>query len=239
MTPLFSSRSRASSTVVAILGMHRSGTSWFAGALQQAGLALGEVNTEAPRNARGTRESLRLNKIHDEVLEANGGSWRRPPATTKWPREQRIELGRYIEEMDGASAMWGFKDPRALLLFDEWERRAPSLVCVGIYRHPIAVYRSLADRSPDFTEDEALALWRTYNERLLARHRREAFPILRFDVSSEELQRNLRAVAETLGLGKTGDDFFESSLAHHAPADETVPESVREIWKELEELRAR
>jgi hypothetical protein len=213
--------------------MHRSGTSWFAGALQQAGLSLGEVNTEAPRNARGTRESLRLNKIHDAVLEANGGSWRRPPPETKWPREQRIELGRYIREMDEASPMWGFKDPRALLLFDEWERRVPQLVCVGIYRHPVAVFRSLADRSPDFTEDEALGLWRTYNERLIARHRRAPFPLLRFDVAAEELRRNLRSIVDALGLRDAGDEFFEPSLAHHTPPDDAVPGSVRDVWSSI------
>lgn len=44
-------------STVLILGMHRSGTSCLAGSLQEAGLYLGEVNTAAPHNAKGNRES--------------------------------------------------------------------------------------------------------------------------------------------------------------------------------------
>jgi len=65
--------------IVAVLGMHRSGTSWLAGSLQDLGLEMGEVSTRDPHNLKGNRESPVLMEIHDGVLVDSGGSWKRPP----------------------------------------------------------------------------------------------------------------------------------------------------------------
>ena len=67
---------------ILILGMHRSGTSCLAGSLQEAGLYLGEVNTTAPHNAKGNRESRTIVALHDGLLQANGGAWDAPPGTS-------------------------------------------------------------------------------------------------------------------------------------------------------------
>ncbi len=66
-------------TAIAILGMHRSGTSCLAGSLQQAGLYLGEVVEQAPHKKRGNRESLVIRSLNDRLLEENGGAWDSPP----------------------------------------------------------------------------------------------------------------------------------------------------------------
>jgi hypothetical protein len=220
-------------TVVTVLGMHRSGTSWLTGSLEQFGLELGEVNTASKGNAKGNRESRSLGRLHESVLRANGGNWRRPNYPNRWPRKARSELRRYIENMSRTNARWGFKDPRTLLLIDQWRSQVTKLVRVGIYRHPVSVYASLKKRHDDFTTDEAFELWRIYNERLLAEFEREPFPIVRFDVETQMLHENLKRVAASLDLDTArGTDFFEEALVHNAERSE-IPDGLTAVWNAL------
>jgi hypothetical protein len=222
-------------TVVAILGMHRSGTSWLTGSLQEAGLELGEVNTQARHNAKGNRESEYLQQLHESVLEANGGSWRDPRWPNSWSWTKRRKLARYIKRMNADYPRWGFKDPRSLMVFDQWLREVPDIQRIGIFRHPLAVFRSLHARNADFTQDEAVGLWRTYNERLIDEHNRAPFPVVRFDVSRSELDKQLATVCDALGLEAERAAFFEENLVHNE-APEPIPDEAADVWKTLEEL---
>ena len=67
-------------TVVAILGMHRSGTSAVAGMLADHGLEFGQVRQRNRFNRRGNREIPELNELHEAILERSGGTWWRPAA---------------------------------------------------------------------------------------------------------------------------------------------------------------
>jgi len=71
--------------VIAVLGMHRSGTSCLTGLLEDAGVPLGDVQKENPHNPLGNQENLRIMHLHDAVLAANGGSWDAPPAEPALP----------------------------------------------------------------------------------------------------------------------------------------------------------
>ena len=229
--------------IVAVLGMHRSGTSWLAGSLQDLGLEMGEVSTKDPHNAKGNRESPVLMEIHEGVLKDSEGSWKRPPKKVLWSDERRAELGAHIADMDARyPGGWGFKDPRALLVFDEWMRQAPSLARVGVFRHPHAVHRSLAARSDRFDEGRSTDLWCAYNEHLVAEHRRSPFPVLRFDVSADELLRGLARVADHLELSQAQREsaFFDPSLVHNDDSGgEPIPRKCRELWAYLEAQVAR
>src|SRR6266540_944941 len=72
--------SLARKTVVAVLGMHRSGTSAVAGTLEEHGVELGPVSKRNRFNPRGNREIRELNRLHDRILDRSGGSWWDPPA---------------------------------------------------------------------------------------------------------------------------------------------------------------
>jgi len=54
---IFFRKKSTGAETVAILGMHRSGTSCLAGSLQELGLYLGEVYDQNPHNPRGNREN--------------------------------------------------------------------------------------------------------------------------------------------------------------------------------------
>ena len=235
--PLLRSRAAKRARIVAILGMHRSGTSWLAGALQESGLELGDVNTAAPNNDKGNREHNAIRTIHEGVLRENGGSWRRPPSPIRWSRTRREQLHEVIETMSATTAQWGFKDPRTLLVLDEWHKQAKNFVPIGIYRHPSEVVRSLRARHDDFTEDEALDLWKIYNERLIGEHQRRPFPVIRFDVEGERLEKALGSIRAYLGVGDpaSADSFFDRSLVHTTDLP-PIPERLVDVWRELERL---
>ena len=68
---------------VAIVGMHRSGTSMVAKLLQQAGLNLGDeadLMPPAEENPEGFYEHLEFVRLNDEVLNVAGAGWDCPPA---------------------------------------------------------------------------------------------------------------------------------------------------------------
>jgi len=219
--------------VVAVLGMHRSGTSWLAGSLQEQGLELGTVNERAPHNEKGNRENDRLAALHGAVLRDSGGSWDAPPRSVEWTDGHRAALAEFIEGMCASFPLWGFKDPRSLLVLDEWHRQVPQLERVGIFRHPHAVVRSLAARSP-VSPRLALRLWRAYNGRLVAEHRHRPFPIVRFD-DADALAAAVAAVARHLGLGggPAPASFFAPELVRQRGTEARVPRSCRREWDYL------
>jgi hypothetical protein len=223
--------------------MHRSGTSWLAGSLQELGLEMGEVSESDPHNKKGNRESPVLMEIHEGVLADNDGSWKRPPKKCAWSKERSAALAAHIADMNARyPGGWGFKDPRALLSIDEWQRQVPRLEVAGIFRHPLAVHRSLSARSARFDEARSFELWCAYNERLVEEHRKSAFPVLRFDVAADELFAGLQRVAKSLSLPAADrtSKFFDAELVHNNDAaGEPIPRSCRKLWTYLEAQAAK
>ena len=230
---------RPPSRVYAVLGMHRSGTSWLAGSLQEKGLELGEVNEQATYNPKGNRESGTLAGIHEGVLRDSGGSWRDPPPQRRirWSPRRLQALRLFIASMNDRYDSWGFKDPRTVLLLEEWRREVPhDLRLVGIYRHPAAVARSLARREPAIEAHAAETLWKRYNSALVDAHRRSSFPLLRFDVPAERLTAGVEHVARRLGLPRVNEPstFFDKEFRRaDGTGDEHVPLRLRTTWRYL------
>jgi hypothetical protein len=222
--------------VICVLGMHRSGTSCLAGSLEQQGLFLGEVNTAAPFNRRGNRERFDIMHLQGDVLEASGGSWDNPPPVVEWAADH-LDRARRILAGHSAEPLWGFKDPRTLLTLDGWRRLVPDLQPVAIFRHPLRVAKSLRSRN-DLGIDRGLALWKTYNERLLEIHGRGPFPIVSFDDEPATLEAKLREAARALGLGAPAskEPFFTDEL-RNAPAEGgSLPSDVEALYEDLRRL---
>ena len=153
------------SKVIAILGMHRSGTSMLTGCLEEAGLVLGEVETKYnEHNEKGQKEEIFLMELHEAVLQSNGGSWQLPPYTSHWRYFHRACLKLYISKMS-SHELWGFKDPRTILLLEEWKKQVTDLNLIGIFRHPWKVAHSLHKRN-GFSYVQGLDLWLKYNRKL-------------------------------------------------------------------------
>ena len=222
--------------VTMVVGMHRSGTSFLTGSLQQAGLELGKFSSWNRHNHKGNRENTDFVDFHDDVLRARGFEWNAPPeGPIVWTAE---ECSRARALVSGYSSVphWGFKDPRATLLLDGWRQVLPHLEFVGIFRHPRDVQRSLEARS-GLPAGDTLALWAAYNRRLLTLHRERPFPVLCFDEPEEVLLRKLDGVLQELGLTPVAEDrFFATELRHHRNSTEPVPPLLADLYSALRSI---
>lgn len=159
---------------VAIVGMHRSGTSMVAQMLQQAGLHLGPDEALMPpaeENAEGFFEHLDFVRLNDEILNAAGAGWDCPPVSDfDWSsanlqpfRERAAALAAPLQDQ----APWGWKDPRTSLTLPFWQSALGPLRTVVVVRNPLEVVTSLHRRN-GFSIALGLTLWRIYAERILA-----------------------------------------------------------------------
>lgn len=195
---------------IAVLGMHRSGTSCLAGTLEEAGVYLGPVSRQNPHNRKGNHERGDIMALHEAVLAANSAAWHDPPDAVQWSPDQQEERDGIIASFDDAP-IWGFKDPRTLLLLDGWRRAVPELEFAGIFRHPLLVAQSLQRRGGTPIAD-GVALWQAYNDRLLALHREQPFPLIEFTADPAALRASLTRLLDTLGL-----PLAPERLAFYAP----------------------
>jgi hypothetical protein len=221
----------------AILGMHRSGTSCLAGVLEEWGVTLGEVSKKNPHNIRGNQENQEIVSLHDLLLEANGGSWDRPPERVVWSDDHRQARDAIIERYRLHSC-WGFKDPRTLLALEGWLEAIPDLRMVGTFRHPLAVAASLGRRN-QFPAGRSIGLWKIYNQKLLMVQSQFDFPIISFDEPPEEYRSSLVRLRELMGLG--GDPeigFFEAELRNQFASSKTDPlsEEVAALYEDLQKV---
>lgn len=242
-------------TVVCVLGMHRSGTSCLAGALQSAGLFAGEVVESAPFNPKGNRENLRIRALNDAVLGASGGSWRHPPQELTWTPEHERERNDIVTDFERRADVWTFKDPRTVLTLDFWRAGIADFVLVGTFRHPTAVVGSLQQRALDSNDpqlridvQEAIRLWLHYNRIIVDLRRQSVFPLLCFDDPVEAYLDNLRAAIVWIEtrLGKltrcqpdAAAQFFDEKLVRQIPREARSAGGAgphRELGEAAEEL---
>jgi len=227
----------SSHSTVIILGMHRSGTSALTGSLEKAGLQLGSVIEKATDNLKGSRESRAIMLLHDDILQRNGGSWDRPPSSPNWSAVHFAFRDAIIETHKNHT-VWGFKDPRTVLMAGPWREALPSATLVGIFRHPFAVAQSLFNRSA-MPYEKSLALWTHYNRKLLW-HQTELGPIPFLEFSDDETHftDQVKNLVKELGLSNSGSDFFDKSLKQSEhPNLEHVPQAktALQLYEKLQQ----
>ena len=225
--------------VITVLGMHRSGTSALAGSLEAAGLPLGDVRSEGgASNAKGHREPGELINLHEDVLITSGGAWHMPPEQVIWTKRQRKRQGEFVSSR-GGMPLWGWKEPRTLLVIDGWLDTLPGLEMVGTFRHPAAVARSLQRRHGSDTIDPWLQLWLAYDSALLRLAEERDFPLIDFDLPAEAYAARLRSIIEELRL-PGADDFFDAALrtSQKQLPDAELPTDVSRVYARLLEIAA-
>lgn len=224
------------SRLVAILGMHRSGTSCLTGSLQSAGLSLGDCHTWNKHNQKGNRENQKFVDLHDAILEANGGAWNEPPINVTW-KDEHVTWAKELLLAHAGESNFGFKDPRALLVIDGWKALYPKIEFIGIYRHPIAVVKSLKRRNN--THENWIELWYAYNSILYQQYKKNPFPILCFDDDEAALDDKIVRAAGQMGLVRQNNDqkFYTSELRHNdASGEEELPEHIAQLYRNLKNV---
>ncbi len=223
-----------------ILGMHRSGTSCLAGIMQAAGVELGEVRRSSTHNPKGNRELPAVWRLNDAILAESGGSWKEPRRSLRWRLEHEHERDRILSGL-GRHSIWGIKDPRLLFTLDFWTAGLSSYRVVAIFRHPVRVAKSLFAREA-LPQHQALALWSSYNQRLIDLYQRRPFPVVCFDAAAETLRRSCASLLVRLGLGDrvdAGVAFFEEHLRRHRDSHGAAEtEEAMALYRRLLQLPA-
>lgn len=226
---------------VLILGMHRSGTSCLAGCLRCCGLHLGRVNRRNECNAKGTFEQNRVMRVHDDILESNGGSWRDPPGAIEVSDAQQAAILGIVRQLRWRRQSCGVKDPRLLLVVEAWLDAVDNADLVGTFRHPSAVARSLAVRD-GIPLDESLDLWLAYNRRLAELHATRRFPLIEYALEpADEYRNSVCSLARSLGLRSSHRRIqsFVSKSLDHSLDNQAVPPACREVYDYLNSHRLR
>lgn len=218
----------AAMTRICVAGMHRSGTSLIAGALQLAGVDLGpEEQLMSPKgdNPRGFFENLDVVQVNDDLLAQLGGSWQDPaPVPDGWHLREDIQSYRQrirelVEQQFGEAEHVAWKDPRISLLLPVWVPDAGVGEVVLVLRDPRQVVRSLTDRSK-LDEFQAARLWTRYTASLLRTWPRPV--IVEYDTFLDDPVTALQDLCAQLSLPPPAPDALRAvrnladpSLRHH------------------------
>ncbi|MBK8506185.1 MAG: glycosyltransferase [Saprospiraceae bacterium] len=215
---------------IVILGMHRSGTSAMAGALQECGITLGQNLMEGNiYNVKGYFENKEIVAVNNRLLESLGVTW-----DTSYLLPEMIvsdvdnELVSRIEHVIGdafqSSNVFGIKDPRLSILFPLWksvfEEAGIEPYIIHMIRDPIQVWKSLEFRD-GFPYNKSSLIWLDHHLRA------EKFTrgLTRVFVLFDDLLRSSRGVLlkiqekfQLLDLKVEDDrlmDFVDLQLRHH------------------------
>lgn len=234
---------------VAILGMHRSGTSMVAKLLHDAGLNMGaadELMPPAEENPEGFYEHLAFVRLNDEVLNAAGAGWDCPPPTgVNWASERFApfrERARLLAGQFAGHAVWGWKDPRTSLTFPFWRSALGSVKAIAVVRNPLEVVTSLHRRN-GFSIALSLTLWQIYAERILADTTPDERLVTHYDAFFVEPVREIARMLAFTGINAAQDASAlqraaVGQLRHHRRTMQDLvahgfPASVIELYRQL------
>jgi len=203
---------------VAVVGMHRSGTSMVAALLHHAGLYLGpedELMPATPDNQDGFWENMRFVELNDEILSTLGGGWDEPPAPFVMDgpglTAARLKAEALGHEFD-LHRPWGWKDPRTTVLLPFWLDAFPDVRLVGCVRNPLEVALSLHRRNY-FSYERGLTLWLDYNARLLKTAPPERLLLTHYEAYFADPPAELRRVLAYCGMEASDAKVEEASAA--------------------------
>lgn len=192
---------------VAIVGMHRSGTSMLTRMLHLAGLHLGpdeKLMGPAFDNPEGFWENLEFVHLNERLLGVFGGTWFAPP---EWPDDWFLDSR--LDDIRRAAASlpdqlhlhepWGWKDPRTTVTLPFWRSLWPTLRIVVCVRNPLEVAASLAQRD-GLTLWAALRLWRQYYERLFAVVPLHGVVVCHYEALLDDPRTHLKRILLALSL---------------------------------------
>jgi len=246
-------------TLVALLTMHRSGSSLTANILQRLGMSLGpfELLGAEPTNPYGHFESIpfqRLNRrvqkwafgfaddmptspeIHAHFLETQG-AW---PTDRTVPAEWLDEGESFTRTLVESGSPCGFKDPRTVLTWPFWQQvfqRIENLEVIPmvLLRSPHEIAMSLCSRTKGlYPYWDALDLTGVHLARLkaIADEREQGAPVARF--GSPHYRADLQRLTATCGLTWDEgivDQVYDHSCVHQLPA--AVSHPAQELYNAL------
>jgi hypothetical protein len=216
-------------TAVCVTGMHRSGTSFVAGALAPLGVSLGDparMLRPGSDNPKGYFEIQALQQLDDELLAYLGGAWDQPPVLQPgWEHTVGLESFRaraaeILVESFGPAGEWSgliaWKDPRLSVLLPFWRTVTPITTTIVVVRDPVEVVASLGARGYQVGPVQAASLWLHY---LFAATADDPTHLLvRHNDIFEDLPGTIARLAAHLGL-PAPDAAAEEAVRAHLDTD--------------------
>lgn len=202
-------------SVVVVLGMHRSGTSLAAKAVEVLGVGLGDTlwGPRGEDNPTGYWEDRDVVDLNERLLGRVGSAWKSlatpdeavwsAPALDDLRREAAVLLEARLARYGGA---WGFKDPRTARALPFWKSAFGALGIEASYvltvRSPVDVAASLTRRD-DLPALQSHVLWLEHMHGALSGTAGERRCIVDYDALVEQPEAQLRRMAGALGLEVT------------------------------------
>ena len=181
-------------------------------------------------------------EINDGILREGGSSWidvsRAAIGAGGVGEGARLKIAGIVGDLAGTrSAVAGFHDPRTTITLDALRPHLPeNLVLVGVFRHPLAVARSLKERD-GVDHARALEAWKAYNWRMLAHMERHGGFLLDSDWGREKLSGRLREVLREIGLNH-GADLSGCHAPEPTPGSEAaghgLPAGISALYARLQ-----
>ncbi|GAA5264547.1 hypothetical protein ACOSOMT5_P0971 [Acidiphilium sp. MT5] len=213
--------------VIIVLGMHRSGTSAFAGALSLLGVDLGDDLMPGNfDNPKGYFEHNGIVAINESFLWERVSAWDDPRAPRTWSADLPSDkVENLLKKSFGNSRLWGLKDPRISILLPSYipilKRLTTKIKAVLMLRSPTDVAASLSTRN-QINYDRAAALWIDYTLAPLEYFSEADLTVVSYDELIDDPEELIR-VAERLGLPSVSCDaalsrartFLTKTLRHH------------------------
>lgn len=234
---------------ICVLGMHRSGTSAVARALNLLGVYLGEpehiVNPRANINPKGYWEHRGIVDIHEQIFNTLGRTWRDlRPLDNEWWKLQSISglredlINLLIREF-ADKPLWGWKDPRTCLMLPMWEEILEELGTeVGyliVFRNPIDIANSLMKRD-NSSANQSYSLWTLYTLTALEETKNKNRTIISYDEYVNNWHPSLKKIAAELDipwphdktrLNQEMESFLDTDLRHNHSSLDDLSEKVR------------
>ncbi|MDP1541288.1 MAG: glycosyltransferase [Moraxellaceae bacterium] len=248
--------SEMSERLIAVIGMHRSGTSAVTRGLQVLGVELGDnLLQPAEDNPKGFWEDLDFFAINVEILDFLNKEWHF--LTPIQPQD--IELLRrngyllraveLLREKTNGIPVFGFKDPRLVKLLPFWKEVFAhcgiNVHYVIPLRHPISVCKSLEKRN-GFDFEKSYFLWLEHVVNGFVGTIGEKCSLVDYDrfidSTKEEIKRlglELNLSVDTVKLNQFLSDFIDEDLRHtiykleDLDLDQHVPPLVKEVYSVL------
>lgn len=245
--------------LVALLTMHRSGSSLTTSILQKLGMSLGPFDLVGalPTNPYGHFEAWQFQRLNRRVQEWAFGFADDLPTSPEvlarflqsrgaWPTDRTIPA-EWLEEGEGVTRTLiesgspsGFKDPRTVLVWPFWERifrrvGGLKIAPVVLLRSPHEIAMSLCARSNGvYSYWEALDVVAVSLERLKAivDEREGDAPVVRF--ASPRFRSDLQRLAAAIGLtwnDEVVDQVYDPSCVHQLPM--TISHPAQQLYDSL------
>ena len=212
---------------ICILGMHRSGTSAIARALNLLGAYIGREDQWMPPkedNPDGFWEHMDIYSFHERLLNFLFHPWDSvSPMPEEWWKKPEVEPYRkelidLIQREFEGQPLWMWKDPRTSLLLPLWREMLQKLdidisyvICI---RNPLDVAASLKRRN-DFSKSKSLTLWYLYNVSSCYWTEGQRRTVIHYDSFLEDWEPSLKKIAASSDIPwPENDSSLKLAMTH-------------------------